>query len=381
MSAQRSLAKKARHRPFDFDQYYPRIQNHTSSSTIQPFSPDLAQACVNYYQARFNGRRHLFCPQDAALLVKLEATLDQYMVTSRSDGFFLRMTNRSPKDGMPLDSGALRRNFLVELGEKDSECSGDELMGKYTPNDIMVAFSGAVSSALRVRNGREAMCLLLTSERVYMDLNLALDCSKHADDEWDTWLILREWDSNLRHDWEFRCFVNQGHLYAITQYNHYCYFRDLAAECAEDGGAALKQHIIEYWHSVKADLECEAAPDYVFDVARLADGRWCVVELNPYATDTGGCLYRWKELNELQSSLTADGCDIRVKKQGNDSELADFVEACVMPQLGREPDSTQEGEFVGPWDSFLPLSEPQLDLEPQPVPAQAAPRGAGCCIS
>ena len=44
------LAKKARHRPFDFDQYYPRIKNHTWSSFIVPFSQNLAQASVNYYQ-------------------------------------------------------------------------------------------------------------------------------------------------------------------------------------------------------------------------------------------------------------------------------------------------------------------------------------------
>lgn len=300
-----------------------------------------------------------------------------------STGFFVRMSNRSPKDGMPLDRAALRRDFLQELGVQDegAACSSDDLMTNHSPNDIMVAFSGAVSSALRVSNGREAMCLLLSSERVFSDLHLALDCAEHPDDRWGTYLIVREWDDQLRHDWEFRCFVKEGELYAISQYNHYCVFPEIVEACQDDGGQALKQEIVEYWSTAKAAIECDGTVDYVFDAARLADGRWCIVELNPYATGTGGCLYHWNELNELQSHK--GGCDIRIK-QGlleEQEELSDFVEACVMPQIdlsdaNPNADPGSSSEFTGPWERFLRLADQEAEVSEEVK--TAAKR---CCIS
>ena len=120
------LARKATHQPFDFDRWYPSLRKHTWRSVVLPFPPSLARACVNYYQARYNSRVGRFTPADAALLRDLESRLDHEMGAARpSDdgracsggqtdgegdgrdrgggGVFVRMSNRSPKDGTPLD--------------------------------------------------------------------------------------------------------------------------------------------------------------------------------------------------------------------------------------------------------------------------------------
>ena len=62
------------------------------------------------------------------------------------------------------------------------------------------------------------MCLLLTSERVFVDLLAALECQNDEHDTWSTSLILREWDDDLRHDWEFRCFVRRPGCKSVSEH-------------------------------------------------------------------------------------------------------------------------------------------------------------------
>ena len=169
------LEKKSVHRAFDFDVYYPLLKSHTWASRIITFSPALAQACVNYYQARFNRRTSDLRPEDVKLLRDLEGSLDNAMTTSSSTRFFVRMSNRSPKDGFPLDPSALSRQFQSELSKfqtpasatastaaaaaaaptappappTDTSTSADEgeeyedaLFARYSANQLMVAYSG-----------------------------------------------------------------------------------------------------------------------------------------------------------------------------------------------------------------------------------------------
>ena len=158
------LEKKSVHRPFDFDVYYPLLKDHTWASRIIPFSSNLAQACVNYYQARFSKRISRLRPEDVKLLRDLERSLDDAMSASSCTNFFIRMSNRSPKDGFPLEASKLSREFKSELSkitsnplamttasaatsasavppspESDDE---DALLTEYSANDIMVAYSG-----------------------------------------------------------------------------------------------------------------------------------------------------------------------------------------------------------------------------------------------
>lgn len=388
------LEKKSVHRPFDFDVYYPLIKDHTWASRIIPFSPNLAQACVNYYQARFNNRTSTLRPGDVELLRDLERSLDDVMSASSSTSFFIRMSNRSPKDGFPLEASKLSRKFQSELSKIESSLSvtapvstaasasasvaatsastappssesddEDPLLTKYSANDIMVAYSGAQSSALCVSTGREAMCLLLTSERVYRDLHLALDCSVSPTDEWNTYLIVREWDDDLRHDLEFRCFVHDNHLCAISQYNHYCVFDSVLTLVAGEGRKQLIDEIVAYWRIVRNSLK--HYDSYVLDVARLGPGRWCTIELNPFARSTGGCLFDWNvDDDALHGRNAADRLpELRVLDTAHD-HLADMLRAAILPTLHKcinKAGKSDEDWHVtsGPWDEFLCYPKPQ----------------------
>lgn len=86
----------------------------------------------------------------------------------------------------------------------------------------------------------------------FVDLLQALECVEDPDDTWCTSLILRCWDPSLRHDWEFRCFVHEGCLTAISQYNHYCVFEQVRLAAAAAGGQALRREIVRHWARVCA---------------------------------------------------------------------------------------------------------------------------------
>jgi hypothetical protein len=130
------------------------------------------------------------------------------------------MSNRSPKDGMPLDADALRSRVVAALAaaasrgvggapppessapsaqQESVEESVEEsvvesvvgsveesfvgsveeqartaalavLLRDVSANEAMVAYCGAQLACLRVSSGREALCLLLSSERVFVDM-------------------------------------------------------------------------------------------------------------------------------------------------------------------------------------------------------------------
>jgi len=162
---------------------------------------------------------------------------------------------------------------------------------------------------LRVRTGREAMCLLLSSERVFIDLVLALSSSTaDAGDKWQTSLILRDWEEGLRHDWEFRCFVCEKRLTAISQYNHYCVFEDVKQAAESGSGESLRKEIRAFWRRVQNNVNPRS---YVMDVCKLNNGEWKVIEVNPFAPTTGGALYCWR----------ADGATLRGEPQAASPEF------------------------------------------------------------
>ena len=437
-----NLTRKATHHEFDFEIWYATLSQHTWDSAALLFSPARAQACVNYYQgelqcsshvrgalgrsltallvrslltpprslhnqARFNGRATVFTAADRDVLRELEASLDREMQSLGSDdgaGFFVRMSNRSPKDGMPLDPSSLRTKLVSMLPESISTADDDAeaLFRGASANDAMTAYCGAQLHCLRVTSGREAMCLLLSSERVFVDLNQALECAKDANDVWQTSCILRKWDEGLRHDWEFRCFVYENVLTAVSQYNHYCTFPDVRAAAETGDGRTLRREIVAYWETMRDDV---VPASYVMDLCKRCDGTWVLIELNPFLTTTGACLFTWRadhavlygedEVGEedggagriipISERPTEDGLPPLRVRQTDMPGLKDLVEACIMPLLrmsgSRECvafDPGQRGD--GPWDAFLELAGEKAAASAAAKATEGSEEGGGCSM-
>ncbi len=96
----------------------------------------------------------------------------------------MRLCGRSPKDAEPLDRDPVRNKYAAVL--KDLiEVRGEPLNANTKLRAI------AKVNYLGVRNGKEAMSLLLTSERVFTDLH-----------DWIMWgepdqVVLRKWEEEI----------------------------------------------------------------------------------------------------------------------------------------------------------------------------------------
>ncbi|WP_191968184.1 cell division cycle protein 123 family protein [Legionella longbeachae] len=275
--------KKNIHFPFDFDQWYPRLEKLTFPSQILPISTDTAKAMVKFYQVTFLGKGHL-SQEDMKQIRALEKTVAKIMaVNYLNKDVFIRMSNRSPKDGIPLK----------EL-EKSSFKKYDEIVNSdLDSNQKMIMLTELQMQNLRCTSAQEVLNLLLSSERVYSDLQLALECSARKEDKWSTSLVIRSWEPNLRQDQEFRLFIYQNQLTAITQYNPYCRYPSLneSIKTQEKLKIKFKDFVEQHQATIGAD-------NYILDIAYIHD-EIKVIELNPYDQTTGPCLFSWHKDEQI----------------------------------------------------------------------------------
>ncbi|EKD71742.1 MAG: hypothetical protein ACD_46C00111G0002 [uncultured bacterium] len=284
------LKKKELHFDFDFDMWYDKLKDYSFKSDVVPITPEIAQAMVNYYSNRFY-KRNVLTKEDVKLLEKLRRNIQLHLNKSKSThGFFVRMSNRSPKDGTPL-----KNKSMVDIYKEIYSNPNDDW------NNKMIKICDAQMKMLCCQNADEVMNLLLSSERIYMDLIEALDCHLYSkSDLWKTSVILREWIPDLKQDFEFRIFVSNNHVTATSQYNHYCCFESLMILNQHNELMKLNQRLIDYAMKIHPLIN---KSQYVLDVA-LINNELYVIELNPFDKSTGPCLFSWEKDSEL---LTGNG--------------------------------------------------------------------------
>ncbi len=298
-----ALAKKAVHFPYDFDRWYARLKDFSFDSQIIAISPRIAQAMVHFYQRKFQGK-DVLTHDEIELLQKLEVNIQHYLDSKdSSDGVFVRMSNRSPKDGMPfLPNGQTMLSQYQSLLKNSADTS---------PNDKMIQLSDMQMKWLQCNTAQQVMSLLLTSERVYADLHLALDCHhNNKKDKWSTSIILRDWQPALRQDMEFRVFVSNNKITAISQYNHYCKYPSLTGENAPNL-ESIYQRLMAFAVSVHPVVK---EKNYVLDLA-IINNKVFIIELNPLDETTGACLFSWKNDRDLLSGKQGGPATIRVREE------------------------------------------------------------------
>jgi len=136
--------------------------------------------------------------------------------------------------------------------------------------------------------------MLLRSERIYSDLQLALE---HPD-LFKQSIVVRQWVT-IDVDMEWRGFVYDHKLNALSQYNYVTYFPRLAA-LEEKVGKAITSF---FETNVKARMQKLEYPNYVIDFAIVGDfERIYVIEINPWGPETDSALFSFKdELTLLQN--------------------------------------------------------------------------------
>ncbi|KAJ3190461.1 hypothetical protein HDU85_000759 [Gaertneriomyces sp. JEL0708] len=289
-----------------FSSWYPIFSSVTLQSRIIPVSEDF----IEYLNA--DG---IFLPLDGNGLPQHGFSSDEEEESASSD----------ERTSLDEESDKWRNEMLARFrpagDESDSDGNDDETVEPSVPSfpqlqaeieSAIQAFGGAVfpkmnwsspkdaawiatGSTLKCNSASDVFLLLKGSDFIAHDLSHAFEECELQESSVPTRpphfeLVLRKW-YDLRPSMEFRCFVKDHALVAITQRDTSNYY-DFLPPMKEE----LKQKIVEFYENkVKNQFPDK---DYVFDVYISQKGQrkvW-LIDINPFSRVTDTLLFDWQEI-------------------------------------------------------------------------------------
>ncbi|CAF1316461.1 unnamed protein product [Rotaria sordida] len=375
------LLKRCENVYFDVEAWYRIIQSETFYTEFIPISPSIAQAFVNFYQTRYSSTK-LLNFNDIQLITSIQNQLKEQIFNSKtnkfqSNGTFIRLSSRSPKDGKPLDYQKISQFYNQKLNELQVQYLDEYKSIEGKANMQMIAYCYAQFHSLKVTDEIQAFNLILSSERVYYDLIEVLDCQQVKDNkvaninniklhDWNNNIIIREWNNLLDPSMEFRCFVYQSKLTAISQYDYYCKYYHL-----QNNGIVqqIKITIIKYWQEKIQPLLNplpEKYSNYVIDIGlienKLTNEYDCIViEMNPFETSTGASLFNWTTDSD---QLRGQENEIEIRVQSDYYPyIKDYIEFILeVNQCDGKENSSSVDHGKEPYFIFLDQMKTQFSL-------------------
>ena len=312
--------------PFEIEQWYPIIKDFTFKTYFIPLELEDGIAMSNYYEEKYlsgNKNANKLTYEDIIRLKNLEKKI-QNLIDSipnlKSKGAFVRLSGRSPKDGEPYDPKKIIHNYENNLVKFEKIYN----LKKNSPQLKILSYLR--SNHLKVDNAKEALNLLLSSERIHFDLK---DWINEGGKEM---LALREYGDNLFDDLEFRAFIYDYKLTAITQYDHYIKFDHII-----NNKEKYQKMIHDFWN--KNIKEIIKIPNYSIDFAIMNDDKVIAIEMSPFMKTTGPCCLKW----EIDSDEMMYGDGKLKVNENNYEDVKDFLIADFI--FGKE--------VLEPYDNFL----------------------------
>jgi len=220
-----------------------------------------------------------------ALEVALQVVIDR--VRGTDDAVFVKTTCRSAKD-TALYADNFKKLFRETLSK----------MNPADENDQIRALLVAGAESLKSHTAKDVMKTFILSERVYQDLELAA----MRPDRWQQYFVVRKW-YKIDPSMEFRGFVANGHLNALSQYNYLALYPHL-----HQFKAQLEKNILAYFNTKLLPALATKFSEYVIDFCVLSDpakapSEWDltalkIIELNPYENATDAALFSWNQEKE-----------------------------------------------------------------------------------
>eukprot|EP01087_Luapelamoeba_hula_P019076 TRINITY_DN6271_c0_g1_i1.p1 TRINITY_DN6271_c0_g1~~TRINITY_DN6271_c0_g1_i1.p1 ORF type:complete len:1416 (-),score=246.75 TRINITY_DN6271_c0_g1_i1:142-4389(-) len=288
--------------------WYPLIKSHTFKTVEFPLTPRQARALLTVNRHTRgelrDGEELAFAQQELTQVLDLlnEAIRNEF--TGEHISLFVKLTDRSPKDATNLDEKQ-RRLYHTRLQQHyttptSSQCQ-DSSTTPPTPqehymysNSCLQAYVWAKCHALRIESAQEAIDLLIHSERVAAELEMKLETSTSQP---ECGLLLREFCTNFDPAMEFRAFVHNDALVAMSQMasmDVILHYPQVVARRQELSDKALQFFDRELRDVLRPITAAGPSSDYVldlyFDVTR---DTFKVVELNPFQTSSSGHLFRY----------------------------------------------------------------------------------------
>ncbi|XP_043230807.1 cell division cycle protein 123 homolog [Amphibalanus amphitrite] len=147
----------------------------------------------------------------------------------------------------------------------------------------------SVGRALRCQSPEDVHLLLRSSGRLQRDLCTPFEgCADAGAASADLHLVVRRWE-DINPAAEFRCFVVEGHLIAISQREISQYFPHLE----RDSSSIITDITSFFKEKIQAKFPLQ---NYVFDVYRSTKDHVRLVDFSPLAPPTDPALFTWGQL-------------------------------------------------------------------------------------
>lgn len=264
----------------DLENWYGVLKDHTFASEWFV----LEEHQIRALRARFAKET---TKEDERVLSALADTVHKILVLKfKEQGAFVRLSTRSPKDA--IVSSAV---FVQWMREKLSGIAADDFL------EAGLAFYECVMDAGRMTNGQAAVDLLCNSSRVFLDLKRAMDAKFAVN------CVIREYRL-LPPCSEFRVFVVQGKITAVSQYIDCLFFPQLNVE-------QLRSVLLDFQEAVFKKHAAELPIAFVADMS-VENDRCTIIELNPFIHKTGAALFDWNADKEI---LLNGDCVIRLTSE------------------------------------------------------------------
>lgn len=257
----------------NIENWYEDLKDYTFESVFLTISVEEATALKHAIE-QWKGKVELTRQEQSTISsIQKRLEIEVQKFRTKDKYVFVRLSTRSPKDSDILSERS-EESYQRFLKESDK-----------SKNSQVIARIRSGIHSLKVASGSEALDILRHSDRVLLDLTEALDLSE----QFNMAVILREW-IDVPIQMEFRGFVRNRTLTALSQYYHYVYFPELESMKDE-----IQHKIFDFFEAVKDKIPLESCiMDFI-----LIDDQVRIVELNPFVFGTEAGLFSWKSDQEI----------------------------------------------------------------------------------
>ena len=253
------------------EEWLDALREYTFPSCFVPMDIEAAKLFVAIYErlyanrdpsaiAAIEWREHLSSEENkriTELCSCLQEKMDKFLADIDAEFAFVKLSSRSPKDA-PMAQSRLKQIYNTMFTQEHST----NLTEINIENLQVTCLLKAAFEALKIKSAHAAVDCCLRSERVYQDLLLALALPSRFRENW----VVRQF-VEIDVDMEFRGFVHQQKLTALSQYNYLIFSKRLV----NHKDFYLKTITEFFERNIKPKLSAFVR-DYIIDFAVCEDG-------------------------------------------------------------------------------------------------------------
>ena len=253
------------------EEWFELLEDYTFPSRCVPIDIEDAKLFVSIFDrlyakhdpsviATIDWREHLSSVESKRikyLCSCLQEEMDSFLVDKGAEFAFVKLSSRSPKDA-PMAQSRFKQMYQNLISQEHlMNLTQVEIENLQVTSLLKAAFQ-----ALKMKFADDVIDCCVRSERVYQDLLLALALPSRFRENW----IVRQF-VDIDVDMEFRGFVHQQRLTALSQYNYLIYSERLANN--KDFYTRTISTFFE--RNIKPKLS-NFVKDYIIDFAVCEDG-------------------------------------------------------------------------------------------------------------